>query len=302
MMKKTDKRAHSKLQTVRNCPRDILLKFLPTLLLFSFNQLLAQDGVGIGITDVDDSAVLHVQPDGAYKGILIPRYSTVDRGNIGTPENPTATGLIIYNTTDSVFNYYDGEVWLTLVPTPANLDINMMDTHKVVSLANGTEPGDAVNREQLDTKVAKAGDSMTGALNMGTNRITNMANGTANGDAVSWAQFNALSTQVAQLENELDDLIDLTGILYVGVHFMGDISETDYPRTITFPSVGTTNYMVLCSMESFSADGGDYDNDFSYVIDNKQVDEFTIWFKDYASVTQSLQIRYIITDGTTRSD
>ena len=42
--------------------------------------------------------------------------------------------------------------------------------------------------------VKKAGDSMTGVLNMSNNKVTNVADPTANGDAVNYKTMNAMKT------------------------------------------------------------------------------------------------------------
>lgn len=56
--------------------------------------------VGIGNVDPDPSSILDVTS--ADKGILIPRMTSVIRDGISSP----AQGLLIYNTTDLAFNYY----------------------------------------------------------------------------------------------------------------------------------------------------------------------------------------------------
>lgn len=43
------------------------------------------------------------------KGVVLPRMTTTQRNNIVSP----ATGLTIYNTTTSTFNFYDGSAWQT---------------------------------------------------------------------------------------------------------------------------------------------------------------------------------------------
>lgn len=69
-----------------------------TFFLFVFGYTNAQ--VGIGNTDPDPSSILDVtSPD---KGILVPRMDLTTRNSITDP----AQGLLIYNTTDLEFNYY----------------------------------------------------------------------------------------------------------------------------------------------------------------------------------------------------
>jgi hypothetical protein len=60
-------------------------------------------GVAIGGTTADASAALDVQS--TNKGILIPRVTS--NSNITSP----VAGLLIYNTTDKAFYYYDGSAW-----------------------------------------------------------------------------------------------------------------------------------------------------------------------------------------------
>lgn len=69
-----------------------------TIFVFTFGYTNAQ--VGIGNTDPDPSSILDVtSPD---KGILVPRMTSDIRDGISSP----AQGLLIYNTTDLEFNYY----------------------------------------------------------------------------------------------------------------------------------------------------------------------------------------------------
>jgi hypothetical protein len=53
-----------------------------------------------------------------------------------------------------------------------------MNTNKIVGVSPGTGTADAVNKQQLDAvetaKVNRAGDTMTGGLNMGNNVVTNL--------------------------------------------------------------------------------------------------------------------------------
>lgn len=109
----------------------------------------AQDGVGIGTETPNEKAVLHVHST-SPKGLLIPRYTTTERNTInpaGSADNEE--GLIIYNTTQDAFNYWNGSEWLILIPTPTTTSLNMSNL-KITNLADGTNDGDAVNKSQLD--------------------------------------------------------------------------------------------------------------------------------------------------------
>ena len=73
---------------------------------FFTTSLLGQQNVGIGTTTPDSSAKLDIQS--TSQGALIPRMTTAERDAIGNP----ATGLMIYNLTDSCVNFYNGDAWL----------------------------------------------------------------------------------------------------------------------------------------------------------------------------------------------
>lgn len=66
-------------------------------------------GVGINNPTPDASALLDLTSTG--KGLLLPRMTTVQRNAIAAP----ATSLMIYNTTTTRFEYFDGLAWVPLV-------------------------------------------------------------------------------------------------------------------------------------------------------------------------------------------
>ena len=77
-------------------------------------QLKDADGIGItssivvGSQTEDPSAVATFES--TSKGILVPRMTASQRDAIASP----ATSLMIFNTTDNAFNYYDGATWQAL--------------------------------------------------------------------------------------------------------------------------------------------------------------------------------------------
>jgi len=80
--------------------------------------------VGIGNTDPDASSILDITAED--KGILIPRMTSVVRDGIVTP----ASGLLIYNTTDLGFNYYESG-WKTF--SPAYYEVNAILPATIIS-------------------------------------------------------------------------------------------------------------------------------------------------------------------------
>jgi len=76
---------------------------LPLVLLMGcfINEMQAQR-VGIGTTSPDSSAILDIQD--LTKGLLIPR---TDTANVNNP----ALGLMVFQPSDSLFYYFDGNTW-----------------------------------------------------------------------------------------------------------------------------------------------------------------------------------------------
>ncbi|MEO9869579.1 hypothetical protein [Ekhidna sp.] len=94
--------------------------------------------------------------------MLIPSLTTAQRDGIITTTTP-ANSLIIFNTSQNAFNYYDGSNWIRLIPNTANFNIDMSfegSNYKIINLNNGIDSGDAVNRGQLDTKITRENGSV----------------------------------------------------------------------------------------------------------------------------------------------
>jgi hypothetical protein len=66
------------------------------------------EGVGIGTNNPHESAALDITSDS--RGILIPRLTTAEREDIGSP----AAGLLVYDSTLNAFFFFNGTVWKQL--------------------------------------------------------------------------------------------------------------------------------------------------------------------------------------------
>jgi hypothetical protein len=89
-----------------------LLAALLILLILSFsNNKIAAQSMGISSTSItpDASSILEMRT--TTKGLLIPRMTTAERDLISLPAN----GLMIYNTSTSRFNFYNGSTWIIFV-------------------------------------------------------------------------------------------------------------------------------------------------------------------------------------------
>ncbi len=103
---------------IRHLTKSILQLSFLILLMLPF-QTHAQ--VGIGNNSPDTSSMLDVSS--TTKGLLIPRMTTAQRDAITSP----ATGLLIFNTSTSQLNYYDG-AWKAYVDTSTDQTIGGMKT------------------------------------------------------------------------------------------------------------------------------------------------------------------------------
>lgn len=68
--------------------------------------LWSQNNVGINTNTPDSSAILHLESND--KGFLPPRMTDVEMNAINNPAN----GLTVFNNTDSIMYYFNGECWI----------------------------------------------------------------------------------------------------------------------------------------------------------------------------------------------
>ena len=80
---------------------------------FTFN---GYSQVGIGHTNPDPSSILDVSS--TTQGVLTPRMTSAQRTAIVNP----ATGLLVFDTDENAFHYFDGVNWLKLSPVVAYSD------------------------------------------------------------------------------------------------------------------------------------------------------------------------------------
>jgi hypothetical protein len=104
------------------------------ILLMGFLSLNAQ--VGVGTITPNASSMLDITSND--KGLLIPRMTTAQRDAIASP----ATGLLIFNTTSNLFNYFNG-TWAvlsnsgTFVDTTSNQTIGGNKTFTGTTIPQG---------------------------------------------------------------------------------------------------------------------------------------------------------------------
>ena len=150
------------------------------LLCITASTLYAQ--VGINIQDPDSSAILHLES--IDKGLLLPRLNDAQMNGIGNP----AEGLILYNTEDSLVEYWNGECWIkpyqrtcddcefimTIDQTQAIIDRAVTDSASftlTVEQTNGSDDINLVILTSLPAGVTYSADSFV-IDSFGTSTIT----------------------------------------------------------------------------------------------------------------------------------
>ncbi len=91
---------------------NVYILFTFIVLNFGLNtNLYAQDNVGIGTTTPDSYAILDLYA--TDKGLLIPRLTAAQR--TGLALTGAQTGLLVYDTDDNQFWYWDGSIWVQAI-------------------------------------------------------------------------------------------------------------------------------------------------------------------------------------------
>ena len=100
-----------------------------------------------------------------------------------------------------------------------------------------------------------------------------------------------------QTDNTKDDFIKNKPVtisaLYKSTYVVGDADGSDSMQTVTFPSVGTNNYMVLGTLVS---NGGNFDNDNDviWMVRDKQNASFKLTLREVSGQRQNLSFDYIL--------
>lgn len=266
--------------------------FLALSSYFSYSQ---SDGIGIGTSSVDATAVLEIES--TTKGLLIPRLTD---GQMNTINNP-ADGLTIYNLSQDAFLVYDGDLgsWRKLVAMQPNGSVDM-ESGRITRLANGTSATDAVNRAQLDTKITSGNGTVirsyiaNDAIN--SDKIANNAVGAdqiaASAVGSSEIANNAVGSSEIASDAVTASKIAVGAIVASGTYRIGDHAGGRENHTITFSptvSLENSNYMVLITWVTTDYRNSDgsarntpwTDDVANYIVYNKRATSFSIQTSEF---------------------
>ncbi len=140
-------------------------------------------------------------------------------------------------------------------------------------------------KRMIDKLVPTASISTSGKVELST--LTEARSGTAN---------KVITADI--LKVEIDRLISMmtsdNKVLYSGRYYWGDV-DTENPEKITFPNVGTTNYVVQINVKSaYTGANMHIDNDLSYATSNYTTTSFDLSFREYAGQTQRITVEYTL--------
>lgn len=135
--------------------------------------------------------------------------------------------------------------------------------------------------------VKKAGDSMTGVLNMSNNKVTNVADPTANGDAVNYKTMNAMKTDLeSQIEN-LSGLLDAANQKIQDLEQRVEELENNPPQpvdpTTKFNQIDLSNYIGGLSGSTVNT-ASDFNAALQYILNNNSGKHF-YYGTDHAGTT-----------------
>lgn len=163
-------------------------------LLGSFYAM-AQNSVGIGVTNPNPNAVLELVSPTHNQGLLVPKLTTLQRTNTTFTSALTASdkGLLVFDSDISKFYYWNGTAWsviedgaagagtVTNIATGTGLSGGPISTSGTISLANTTVvPGAYGSPTQVPTFTVDAQGRLTIAGNV--NISGTLPGGTAGGD------------------------------------------------------------------------------------------------------------------------
>ncbi|OJJ15445.1 hypothetical protein BKI52_39205 [marine bacterium AO1-C] len=165
------------------------------LCLINYTLLAQNVAINADNSTPDASAMLDIKS--TTKGLLIPRMTTSQRTNIGSP----ATGLLVYDTDFNVYYYYNGTVWAIVGSTSAdNLGNHTATTN--LQLGNYWLSSDGDNEGLFIKTSGKVGigitPSSTFEVSMGTtatlDQSMTVTTAIATTHAAAWQSFTAGAT------------------------------------------------------------------------------------------------------------
>lgn len=139
------------------------------------------------------------------------------------------------------------------VAAGSNISVSADTTNKTVTIG-ATIPSEYITESELTTElgeyVAKAGSTMSGALNMGSNKITNVANGTNNNDAVNKSQLDAAIAGIGAVSfatGSISTSQTSATVIYTGTLINAFVKNSSGEQVITDVTVNASSVVFSVS-------------------------------------------------------
>ncbi len=142
-----------------------------------------------------------------------------------------------------------------------------------------------LDQKLADTQASLA--SATNALQQAIAKLATIQNGAQVNVQADYTENNP--SDDAYIKNKPS----ANAFLRKASYTIGDVDGTDVIKTITFPSVGTSNYIVVGSMVSNSADYN-ADNDVIWAVKSKTSTSFKLILRETAGVLQNIIFQYAL--------
>ena len=207
------------------------------------------------------------------------------------------------NAADGVV-YIDGEVLafqggiitdnVIIVETPESREFEDTNTHEVIYIRYATF-GTATT-QWLWTDFKKPIETKTLEATLGTigEALVAIIEKLDTIDEYAKVQLQTDWDQADDTEKDyLKNRPNVISYLHKGTYDVGDINPHDELRTVTFPTVGTNNYMVVGSMVS-TGSNYDLDNDMIWLVREKTNTSFKLTLRDTVGGAQSLTFEYML--------
>jgi hypothetical protein len=190
--------------------------FCTVATLISIN-VYAQNNVGIGTNTPNSKAILELQA--TDKGLLAPRMNTMQMNAILTPPN----GLLVYNTTENCFNYYNTNTatWKSMCTTTGignSGDTVVINLLKVDSLFAHYIKADSAFIKNLFSTYIKSDSAYIKLLRADSAFIKYLYAHTLKADTIigGWGKFDSLYVGGKNIMNTISDSISTQAWLLKG--------------------------------------------------------------------------------------
>lgn len=191
-----------------------------------------QQNVGIGTDNPNPNALLELESDD--KGFLMPRLNTNARNTLGALCGPNEEGLVVYDTEEDLFFFWDGSQW---IPYPGNGSGDQWGGQVVIT--DGSLTGDGTAANPLSVGAGSDDQNIQGSGLSGTILTIGIENGISESIDLSSLQ-DGIGTDDQNLTGAFLNNTILEINIENGTSASVDLSSLQGTDDVDFLEVGTT--------------------------------------------------------------